>query len=457
MAEEIKYIGKPAVARQVRQNAAKKNDPYRSLKIALWSYFLLLIFEGALRKWVLPFLATPLLLVRDPIVIWAMYKANKLGILPKSNYISTSVVIGVISIFTAVLFGHGNILVALFGARTFLFYLPFIFLIGRVFNKNDVIEIGRATLWIALPMTVLVTAQFYSPQSAWVNRAVGGDEGGGFSGAMGYFRPPGTFSFTNGVSLFYTFLSCYVFYFWLNQKLINRIVLLAATFCLVASIPLSISRALLFSICVVALFVVLASARKPKYIGKVIAASVGLFLLLMILSKLSFFQTATEAFTHRFESAGNSEGGLEGTLVDRYLGDIITPLSSALDAPIFGFGIGLLTNVGSKLTTGIITSGIAEGEVGRMIAEMGLILGIIALIIRTSLSIKTFKMAYSKLATGEVLPWTLLSVSLLLGPQGNWAQPTSLGFSVLTIGLVIAATNEPRKVVAKKPQPVSTV
>ena len=40
-----------------------------SLKIAIWLYLLLWIFEGALRKWILPSLATPLLVVRDPIAI----------------------------------------------------------------------------------------------------------------------------------------------------------------------------------------------------------------------------------------------------------------------------------------------------------------------------------------------------------------------------------------------------
>ncbi len=37
------------------------------LKKLFWAYFLLLIFEGALRKWILPQFSAPLLLVRDPI------------------------------------------------------------------------------------------------------------------------------------------------------------------------------------------------------------------------------------------------------------------------------------------------------------------------------------------------------------------------------------------------------
>ena len=39
------------------------------LKKLFWAYFLLLIFEGALRKWVMPQLSAPLLLIRDPLAL----------------------------------------------------------------------------------------------------------------------------------------------------------------------------------------------------------------------------------------------------------------------------------------------------------------------------------------------------------------------------------------------------
>jgi len=50
---------------------------YKSMKNAIWLFFFLLIFEGGLRRWILPGLATPLLLVRDPIAIYLMYKAYR--------------------------------------------------------------------------------------------------------------------------------------------------------------------------------------------------------------------------------------------------------------------------------------------------------------------------------------------------------------------------------------------
>jgi hypothetical protein len=424
----------------------KSVDKYKSIKTAIWAYFFLLIFEGALRKWILPFLADPLLLIRDPIVIWAVFKAYQQETVPRNGYVITSIVVGVISIFTALLFGHGNILVAIYGARPFLFYLPFIFIIAKVFNYEDVIKMGKITLWITLPITLLVALQFYSPQSAWVNRGVGGDESGaGFNGALGFFRPPGTFSFTNGTTLFYTFVSCYVFYFWLNPDKVNRLLLIAATFSLIASIPLSISRTLLFSVAVVALFVIIATARKPKYFTRVLGASIGLFLFLLILSQVSFFQTATEAFSHRFNVASEQEGGLEGTLVDRYLGGLIAPFISSSNAPFFGSGSGIHTSVGTKLLSGSVISGISEGEIGRVIGEIGIIMGFIIIVVRVGISLRTIKASYEKLILGDTLPWILLSNSLLLGVQANWAQQTSLGFSILSIGIVLASVNKVKR------------
>src|SRR5690554_1233196 len=148
-------------------------------------------------------------------------------------------------------------------------------------------------------------------------------EGAAFSGAMDFMRPPGTFSFTNGLTLFYSFVAPFVFYFLLHLKKINKFILIGASLSLLAAIPLSISRSLLFSVVVVGLFTVIAVARKPQYIGKIIGTTITLVLSLAILSQVSFFQIATEAFTDRFETANEVEGGVEGVLMDRYLGGLM--------------------------------------------------------------------------------------------------------------------------------------
>jgi hypothetical protein len=42
-----------------------------------------------------------------------------------------------------------------------------------------------------------------------------------------------------------------------------------------------------------------------------------------------------------------------------------------------------------------------------------------------------------------LLPWILLSLFLTNIPQGQWGQPTSLGFSIVIGGFTIAALKTP--------------
>jgi hypothetical protein len=424
------------------QNITNSNNTLIWLKRGVWLYFYLLLFEGALRKWVLPGLSDALLIVRDPLAILLLFFAWKANILKLNGYITAMTFIGVASIITTFLTGHQNLFVTIYGARILLIQFPFIFLIGAVFNKNDVLQVGKHMLWIALPMTILITLQFYSPQSAWVNRGVGGDmEGAGFSGALGYFRPPGTFSFTNGNTFFYQLLACFILMFWLMPKYINKLLLVLATISLVIAIPLSISRTLLFSVIIALIFYFSALYFRPQFFKKLSLFLASLMVVGVIVSNLEFLDTATEAFTSRFENASESEGGLEGTLVDRYLGGFISAISNSQNIPFFGYGMGMGTNAGSQLLTGDTTFLIAEEEWARTIGEMGLLLGLGVIIIRVLLSINFGLKSYKALKKQNPVPWMLLSFVLLIVPQGQWAQPTALGFSTFVMGLMIAAFN----------------
>lgn len=411
------------------------------LKQAIWAYFLLLLFEGALRKWFLPGLATPLLIIRDPLALWIVIAASRRGLLPYSPLVVTMVIVGVLGSITTLIFGHGNFFVALYGARILLFHFPMIFVMGSVFTRADVIDIGKATVWITIPMTVLIALQFYSPQSAWVNHGIGDVEGTGFSGALNYFRPPATFSFNNGTTLFYSFAAPFIFYFWLAKEKFNKLVLAIATGCLLTSIPLSISRGLLFQIALSAIFIVFIIVRKPEYVGKLIIAIIGICLISIPLSQTKFFQTATGAFTNRFEDANKNEGGVQGVLMDRYLGGLVTALKQAPDSPVTGYGLGMGTNVGSMLLSGQITFLIAEGEWGRIIGELGPFMGIAVILVRIIFTWQLIAASYKKLSAGDLLPWMLLSFGLLIIAQGGWSQPTSLGFCIMIAGLMLAALN----------------
>ena len=67
------------------------------LKRLIWLYLGLLIFEGALRKWLLPGLANPLLIACGPVIILVCVVAYGLGVFPRNAFIAWIIGLGIVS------------------------------------------------------------------------------------------------------------------------------------------------------------------------------------------------------------------------------------------------------------------------------------------------------------------------------------------------------------------------
>lgn len=426
-----------------------KGEPYALYKKAIWVYLFLLIFEGALRKWFLPQLATPLLLVRDPIAIWLTVVGLQRGWI-KSGYINVMMVVSTISMLMTLAVGHHNLFVALFGWRIYFFHFPMIFVLGKVLSRTDLLKIGQFILWVSIPMTALIVVQFYSPQTAWVNIGVGGEGSAGFAGALGYFRPSGTFSFTSGYVMYQALVGCYLLYYLLMNSTLpkeyqfSKYILIILAGCYILSIPTSISRTHFFQTCVFLLFLFLAAIRKNKLKSKFIKSAIMVVVAVFVLSLLGIGNESMEAFIARFETANEIEGGVDGVIGDRYVGGLLGSLIN-FNTPVFGYGIGLGTNVGAKAMGGNMYSfGFnAENEWSRIIGECGLLFGLIIISVRLLFSIEMWKRSYNRLAKRfDLLPWMLSAGMMLTVPQGQWSIPTNLGFCILFGGLTLAAVKK---------------
>lgn len=431
-------------------NKLTAGSPYALYRKAIWIYIFLLIFEGALRKWFLPSLATPLLMVRDPIVIWLTIVGFQKGWI-KSGYAIAMMLVASLSFVLTMLIGHQNLSVALFGWRIYFFHFPMIFVIGKILTRADILKIGQFFLWISIPMTILIFIQFHSPQTAWVNIGVGGEGTAGFAGAMGYMRPPGTFSFTNGYVAFQAIVGCYLLYYLLMNDTLpkeyrfSNIVLIILAGCYLLSIPTSISRTHFFQTCVFISFLFFAAMRMNKLKVKffkfvIVAIVIGVILYISGIGGVSL-----DAFTERFEGANKTEGGVEGVVGNRYIGGMLDAFKFN-NTPIWGYGLGLGTNIGAKLMGGAGRDSFgfyAEAEWQRMVGECGLLIGSIIIFIRLFLALSIFKYSYYKLICKlDLLPWMLCSCMLLYLPQGQLGQPTSLGFTILAAGLSLSSLNK---------------
>src|ERR1700722_18688185 len=129
----------------------EENAKHR-IRQLIWIYFWLLLLEGALRKWVVPQLSNPLLIVRDPIAIGIYFYALRARVFPLNGW---TIVLGVIAVLTGIctfvqllpyIPPKTIALVAAYGFHANYLHLPLIFVIARVMRPEDLRRLGWWTL-----------------------------------------------------------------------------------------------------------------------------------------------------------------------------------------------------------------------------------------------------------------------------------------------------------------------
>jgi hypothetical protein len=434
----------------------------KRIRQLLLLYFWLLIFEGALRKWVLPGLANPLLLVRDPVALLALWWGWPLLRQRRWQFwLQPLMVIGPIAFLLAITVGHGDIPTALYGARILVLQLPLIFLYAAAFDRNDVIRFAWVMLWLSIPMTVLLAAQSSLPNSHILNVASGGEGTAAFQGALGRSRPPGVFTFISGVVSFYSLAAASLFnlLYGTSLRLRGRVFCAVAGIALVVALPVSISRSLLagYLMVLVALLVSLVLTRTR--ILPLISGLLAMAIAIAIATSIPAFQDTSAAFVARWEGAGGVDreevgdlGIASFQLQNRVLPGFTTPLAGLDRLPFFGYGIGMGTNVGSRRLTGESRFLLGEGGWDTSLGELGLVLGLAFVIWRVALTLWIMRLAFQAAVRGNRLPLILAGSSLLTVMIGQLSQPTGLGFLVLSAGLTLAALN-PGSVYCSSPVP----
>ncbi|MCP9929762.1 hypothetical protein KBY82_03080 [Cyanobium sp. AMD-g] len=423
----------------------------KQLRQLLWLYFWLLIFEGALRKWFLPSLSTPLLLVRDPVALlavwwgWPLLRQRRWQI-----WLLPLLLIGPLSFALAVAVGHGDLFTALYGSRVMLLQLPLIFVFAAVFDRRDVIRFAWVMLWLSIPMTVLLATQSGLPDSHFLNVGPGGFGTAAFEGALGRSRPPGTFTFINGVSSFYGLAaaSLFIVLYGTRVRQRGRLLSMAAGIALVVALPVSISRSLLAGYLLVLIGLIAALSFSRARLLPVLSGVAALVIAFGLATTIPAFQDTSAAFQARWEGAGGvdrQEVGDAGIVAyqiqNRVLPGFTGPLNSLDRIPILGYGIGMGSNVGAQRLGGGQGFLLGEGGWEVSIGELGVLLGIPFIFWRVALAIWMVRLAIRAATQGNLLPLILAGGSFLDVLSGQLSQPTGLGFMVLSAGLTLAACN----------------
>ncbi|WP_218081021.1 hypothetical protein [Anthocerotibacter panamensis] len=410
----------------------------------IWLYFWLLIFEGTLRKWVVPGLATPLLIVRDPVVLVIYYLAYQRNLFPKDTFTTLFLGLGYLSLAAGLLaivfMDTGSFPVVLYGMRTNFLHLPLIFLMPKVLTRDDIKKFGYWTLLATLLMAVVMIFQFYAPADAYINRTVGLGEGKLLDSAQGRIRPSGTFAFSTGPIAFLALAGGYFLYGALERKTYPNWLLAVSGFGLVSALAVSGSRGALGSMVVVLVALVAVYLAQPKILTRSYPL-LGLILVIGVaLSFSGFFSEGVSVLTERVENAGAAEatvgeGGTLGRVLDGYLG----PFNTITQIPPLGIGLGMGTNAGAAILTGKAAFLLAEGEWGRILFESGPILGLSFILLRIALTVWLAWQSFRAAHRENILPLLLFGACALSLLNGQLGPPTILGFVVLGAGLCLSA------------------
>ena len=317
---------------------------HRTPRLVLFLYIFLLVFEGALRKWVLPSMSSVLVLARDPLVLYLLFYGFKRGWL-RNAWVHIAFLVSFISLIVALAKDiHWE--VAYYGAHSFLLYYPCIFVLPHILTMKDIYRIGVAFLLMSIPMSALVLVQYGSPKDAWVNIGIGGEGSSTFGGVLDFFRPAGTFSFISGLVGFQGLVGMFLSWFLFDAK--ARIksgfpywLLLITLGLYIAMVPLSLSRTNVFQSIFIFLVGALPALRKQKMMNNLV--------LLLAVGVVAFivynrFAESFDILFLRFDEASKVEGNvIEGSLGNRLLGSFLQIFE--VNVPFFGYGIGTATAI----------------------------------------------------------------------------------------------------------------
>ena len=429
--------------RQISAKFQPVTDEYRLIKNLIWVYFLLLLFEGALRKWFLPGLSQGLLIIRDPVVIWIYFLCFNKGIFPLHNkYLQRCFQWIALAIILSILVNRAHPLTVAFGARTNLLHFPLIFIMARVLNKKDLINFGKAFLLLALPMTWVVAQQFQSDRFDAINVAAGG-VGHQIMTSGEKVRASGTFSFVSGIVFYYCFTTAYIIYGFLVKGSFPKWMLYLGTSATLLAMVTAGSRSVIAECLQVMACIGFLAYYKPGEFGKIFASIFGLSVLgLVLYSQVDLFKEGLNFLSLRFEEAANVEGNPIEAYFTRYYDIIVSPYYYNMWTGYLGNGLGTATRAGSALGGGM---GGAEISWSRHVLESGLLLGGLFICWRIWLSKDILITCINAIKKGNYLAIFLFGASgpiILFAPYG---QPTNLGFAAFGGGLCLAAAVSHKK------------
>jgi uncharacterized membrane protein YgcG len=448
------------------QNTPQEHQRRVLVRLILAVYWLL-IFEGALRKWVFPQFSWAIFFIRDPLVVAIyLYAFSKRMQLRRSALLACGVAFAAITLplillQAACLGRHFSLLVAVYGWRNYFLYIPLAFCIAQYFDEKDIASLIRSTLLLSMPMAVLVYFQFLSPGSAPINQGFGSGDEDVFKNsevALGIVRTFGTFTSSMGETLFVASIISMVLAVWLmpeEQRPLKGMWLLAVTASSLVCLGLSGSRtAFVWSgiAFVSAMGASIVVGPKRLKIG-VLLTPIVLLVVAAVFIPIAL-PKASEAFMLRWREADRIETTHYGAggIFSRALFSLLSFRLLLTDTPLQGYQMGVSGNGAGKVMQSVVSLTPEEEAAGeydwaRHILELGTIMGPLFIVFRIFLCCWILREAISATRRSGsslpmiwfVLPGVLLFYGLITG------NGTANGYAWLLAGWSMAINRMPSR------------
>jgi hypothetical protein len=356
-----------------------------------WRYavqvvMVLLVVEGAIRKWLFPGAQDLIYLAKDVLLIGAYlgfmrqkaqlrYRLQPLPVF--YTMLALGALVGLLEIFNPNL---PNLLVGVFGFKAYFLYVPLLFVLPAAFpTDRELIVFLRRYILLSIPVGLLGIAQFFSPSSSLLNTYARTDEaasamanGSGYVSTFGsseYVRVTATFSYITGYCSYLVAITILVLAYlaatrWhLKRSLAAHVALGMALLgmLMTGSRGPVLILALLFPI--YWWLAVMRGSDGGATFGRLLAGAGMLSILL-----LSVGSNALGAFLGRAATSTDVAG--------RLLMPMLAPAEILPDAGPIGYGIGATHQTATAFTQGLVPyswlHGLGtEAESGRIMLELG--------------------------------------------------------------------------------------
>ena len=381
---------------------------------------LIVVFEGAIRKWVASAATLPLILLRDLLALYMVLYAWRGGHLRRYQKVTTVLLAWTLLVvgwgLMQMVGGESTPTIFLIGLRFWLLYIWFAVAAAATMTETDYRAAVRMAVVIMIVLAPLAVLQHYSSPGATINRQLDGDEESVFVAIAGVVRTTGTFSFTSGYATYLILVAPLVFALVAARKftIAQRLFALAGFGAFIVGSVVSGSRAAVVSAGVmlgaylIARLVFSRTRDKPAALGAVLVATV------LVGGFLFFFSDAIQVTQQRFEQASSDEN-----FWDRLLSTFIGEPHVLSQVTWLGQGLGAGSNLASSLYRGGANFGLAESETGRIVLEGGLLgFAFVALKLAVLLIglVYALRMAIVRNASFPMVLWITMVVGIMTWP-----------------------------------------